>query len=179
MKDVAYGQFLCTVQPEKSENIRTGFTVGGDRINHPVKVATPTANIMVSKVFFNSVESTRGEIFMTIYISNFCLMTPLKRPEYICLKLTDTPKYIIDEYSLLKNPLQMVPSTLNQTKGFMGSLRLTSYPTSCSTGDSANRDSSKASLCQEYGSMIGVPSNSRKWLMVLALNISTRSMRFT
>ena len=33
-------------------------------------------------------------------ISNFYLMTPLKRPEYIRMKMADIPKEIIDEYKL-------------------------------------------------------------------------------
>jgi hypothetical protein len=41
MKDVTYGQFVCTVRPEKAEPNRTRFTVGGDRINYPGAVATP------------------------------------------------------------------------------------------------------------------------------------------
>jgi hypothetical protein len=40
IKDVTYGQFVCTVQPEKAEPNQTRFTVGGDRINYPGKVAT-------------------------------------------------------------------------------------------------------------------------------------------
>ena len=37
---------------------------------------------------------------MTIDIKNFYLMTPLKRPEYFRLKLSDIPQEIIDEYKL-------------------------------------------------------------------------------
>ena len=37
---------------------------------------------------------------MTMNISYFYLMTPLKRPEYIRIKLADIPKEIIDEYKL-------------------------------------------------------------------------------
>jgi hypothetical protein len=43
MKDVTYGQFVCTVRPEKAEPTQTRFTVGGDIINYPGAVATPTA----------------------------------------------------------------------------------------------------------------------------------------
>jgi hypothetical protein len=43
MKDVTYRGFVCTVQPEKAEPNQTRFTVGGDRINYPGEVATPTA----------------------------------------------------------------------------------------------------------------------------------------
>jgi hypothetical protein len=76
MKDVTYGQFVCMVRPEKAEPNRTRFTVGGDRINYLGKVATPTADMLVTKMLFNSVISTRGARFMTMDISNFYLMTP-------------------------------------------------------------------------------------------------------
>ena len=37
---------------------------------------------------------------MTIDISNFYVMTPLKRPEYICINVRDIPYDIIKEYKL-------------------------------------------------------------------------------
>jgi hypothetical protein len=43
MKGDTYGQFACTVRPDKAEPNQTRFTVEGDRINYPGKVATPTA----------------------------------------------------------------------------------------------------------------------------------------
>ena len=61
MKDVTYGQFVCMVRPEKAEQNRTRFTVGGDRINYPGKVATPTAEMLVAKMLFNSVISKKKE----------------------------------------------------------------------------------------------------------------------
>ena len=51
---------MCSVRPEKKEKNRTGFTVGGDRINYPGAVATPTADMLVAKLLFNSVISTKG-----------------------------------------------------------------------------------------------------------------------
>ena len=71
-KDVTYGSFVCSIQPEKKEKNRTRFTVG------PGAVATPTADMLVAKLLFNSVISTKGARFMTIDISDFYLMTPLK-----------------------------------------------------------------------------------------------------
>ena len=55
MKDVMYGQFLCCIRPKKAETHRTRFVVGGNRINYPGKVATPTAEMLVAKLLFNSV----------------------------------------------------------------------------------------------------------------------------
>ena len=50
---MTYGQFICSVQPDKKENNRTRFTVGRDRIEYPGEVATPTANMLVAKILFN------------------------------------------------------------------------------------------------------------------------------
>ena len=54
MKDVTYGQFVCMVRPEKAEQNRTRFTVGGDRINYPGEVATPTAEMLVAKLLLTA-----------------------------------------------------------------------------------------------------------------------------
>ena len=59
-KDVTYGSFVCSIRPEKKEKNRTRFTVGGDRINYPGAVATPTTDMLVIKRLCNSVISTNG-----------------------------------------------------------------------------------------------------------------------
>ena len=97
---MTYGQFVCSVRPEKDEKNQTRFVVFGDRISYPGKVATPTAEILVAKMLFNSVVSTRGAKFMTMDISNFYLQTPLKRKEYIRIKLSNIPEEVIREYKL-------------------------------------------------------------------------------
>ena len=94
-KDVTYGHFVCSVIPEKKEQNRTRFVVGGDRINYPGEVATPTECMLVAKLLFNSIVSTKGAKFMTMDISNFYLMTPLNRPEYIRINIRDVPDEIV------------------------------------------------------------------------------------
>jgi hypothetical protein len=100
MKDVTYSQFVCTVRPDKAEPNYTRYRVGGDRINYPGKVATPAAEMLVAKMLFNSVISTRGARFVTMDISNFYLLTPLHQTEFICMKLCSIPDKIIDTYKL-------------------------------------------------------------------------------
>ncbi len=95
-----YGQFVCTVQPGKAEPNHTRFTVGGYKINYPGEVATPTAEMLVAKMLFNRVISTREARFMTMDITNFCLMTPLHRAKFIRMKLSDIPDKIVNEYKL-------------------------------------------------------------------------------
>jgi hypothetical protein len=99
-KDITYGQFVCLVRPKKAEPNRMQFMVGGNRINYPGKVATLTAEMLVAKMLFNSVISTKGAGFMTLDISNFYLMTPLHRAKFIQIKLSNTPDEVIREYKL-------------------------------------------------------------------------------
>ena len=44
LRDETYGQFVCIVRPEKEEKERSRFVAGGDRVNYPWKVATPTSS---------------------------------------------------------------------------------------------------------------------------------------
>ena len=100
MKDVMYGSSVCNIRNKKTEKNRTRFVVGGDHINYPGEGATSTAEMYVAKLLFNGVISTKGAQFMTTDISNFYLMTPLYRPEYIRVRLSDIPDKIIKESNL-------------------------------------------------------------------------------
>ncbi len=91
---------MCLVGPQKAEPNQMKFTVGGDRINYPGEVATPTAEMLVAKMLFNSVISMKGARFMTMDISNFYLMTPLHCAKFIGIKLSDIPNEVINEYKL-------------------------------------------------------------------------------
>ena len=69
-------------------------------INYPDDCGTPTADLLTVKLLFNSVISTKGAKFMSLDIKNFYLNTPLKRYEYLKLKLTNFPEYVIKQYNL-------------------------------------------------------------------------------
>ena len=64
--------------------------------------------MLAAKILFNSVISTKGVRFMTIDISNFYLMTPLKRPEYIRIHIREIPDEIIIEYKIKEKQTQKV-----------------------------------------------------------------------
>ncbi len=55
-------------------------TMGGNLINYPDDVGVPTANLLLIKIFLNSVISTKGAKFANADLANFYLMSPLKRP---------------------------------------------------------------------------------------------------
>ena len=56
--------------------------------------------MITAKILFNSVISTAKARFMTMNISNFYLNTPLTCPEFICMRISDIPEEIIQEYHL-------------------------------------------------------------------------------
>ena len=57
---------------------------------------------------------------MTMDLSNFYLMTPLKRPEYVKLKLMDIPEEIIIEYKLREIATPEGSVYIEITKGMYG-----------------------------------------------------------
>ena len=69
-------------------------------MHYPGDCGTPTADIITVKLLLNSVISTKEAKFMTMDISNFYLMTPLERKEYLRMKLADFSDDVIEHYNL-------------------------------------------------------------------------------
>ena len=101
-KDVTYGSFSCDMKPNKTEIHRTRLTAGGDRINYPEDVGTPTADMTLFKIHANSIISTPGARCIMVDIKDFYLNTPMKRPKFMRLKITDIPDEVIDEYTYVR-----------------------------------------------------------------------------
>jgi hypothetical protein len=97
---VTYGSFVCDIKQNKTETHQTKLKAGGDRINYPEDVGTPTADMTLIKMMLNSVISTRGAKFVMVDIKEFYLNTPMKRYEYMHIKITDIPLEIIEEYKM-------------------------------------------------------------------------------
>ena len=58
-RTVTYERIVSEIQPQKAETHYTRLTVGGNLINFPGDVTTPTADLITAKLFFNSVLSTK------------------------------------------------------------------------------------------------------------------------
>ena len=58
---------LIHSKTEKDEVNMTRFVVGGNRINYPDDVGTPTADMLLVKILFNSVISTKNARFMVSF----------------------------------------------------------------------------------------------------------------
>eukprot|EP00804_Cyclotella_cryptica_P021360 CCRYP_001593-RA/>CCRYP_001593-RA protein AED:0.47 eAED:0.47 QI:0/-1/0/1/-1/1/1/0/149 len=105
-KDATYGRSLPTTDP-KDDPYRIRLTVGGNRITYPGDCGTPTADMLTTKILLNSVISTKGARFMTIDIKDFYLNTPMVRPEYMRLKLSDIPTTSLNSTNLTNLSLLM------------------------------------------------------------------------
>ena len=100
-RNVTYGTVVCTIRPQKAEPHRSRLVVGGDRLEYPGNVSTPTAKITTAKCLINSTISTPGAKFAVSDLKDFYLGTPLARYEYMRLHISTIPQEIIDQYNLL------------------------------------------------------------------------------
>jgi hypothetical protein len=72
------------------------------------------------KIILNSIISTKGAKCMTINLKDFYLNTPMKRSEYMRLKMTDIPEEIIKQYKLREIATQDGYVYTEITKGVYG-----------------------------------------------------------
>jgi hypothetical protein len=100
MNNVIYGSFSCNIKPNKEETHLTRLTAGGDRINYPKDVGTPTADMTLVKTLLNSIILTNGATFVMLDVKDFYLNTPMEGYKYMHLKLSDIPEEILIEYEL-------------------------------------------------------------------------------
>jgi hypothetical protein len=100
-RDVTYGRICVDHQPQKKEANRTRLTVGGNLIDFPGDVSTPTADPTTAKLVMNHTLSTNNAKYMCGDIKNFYLGTPMARFEYMRLPIAIIPQEIIDAYDLL------------------------------------------------------------------------------
>jgi hypothetical protein len=61
-----YIRIVCANRPEKEEQQRIRFTIGGDQVDYPDAVSTKTANLTTAKILLNSVLSTPGAKYQLI-----------------------------------------------------------------------------------------------------------------
>ena len=102
LKNVMYGKINCNYREGKVEQNRVRLTKGGDRINYPGDVGTPTSDLLTVKVLINIVISNPGVAWFTMDTRNFYLNTAMARKEYLRPKLSGMPDNAIEEYGLRK-----------------------------------------------------------------------------
>ena len=72
----------------------------GNLIEYAGEVTTKTADLVTSKVLWNSVVSTELAKFLCIDIKNFYLCAPMKEFEYMKMPLAIFPDHIVEQYDM-------------------------------------------------------------------------------
>ncbi len=76
------------MKPNKEEKYHTRLTAGGDRINYPDDVGTPTADMTLFKCLMNSIISTPGAQCIMVDIKDFYLCIPMKCSDHERVPIT-------------------------------------------------------------------------------------------
>ena len=99
-KKVTYGRLVCDIKEHKSETHRTRLTVGGNLLDFPGMLSTPTETVTTTEYLFNSVIFTPGAKCLVADVKIFYLNNDLPDPKYMKLQLHIIPQEIINQYSL-------------------------------------------------------------------------------
>ena len=76
---ITYARIIVDYRPQKPDPNRVRITFGGNLIHYPGELATRTADLVTTKILWNSVLSTENAKFITADVKNFYLNTPLDR----------------------------------------------------------------------------------------------------
>jgi hypothetical protein len=99
-RTVTYARIVVDFRPQKEDPNRVRITVGGNLITYPGEVTTRTADMITSKILWNSVLSTPGAKYCCADVKNFYLETPMERYEYMRIPARLIPDEFIDAYAL-------------------------------------------------------------------------------
>ncbi len=89
---------MCDFRPLKAEHHRCRLVVGGDKLPYASNSAVPAANLVESKILFNSTISQPKARFMTVDISNFFLSSIMHDLEFMKIHQNDIPSNIHERY---------------------------------------------------------------------------------
>jgi hypothetical protein len=99
-RTVIYARTVIDHHPQKGDPNHVCIMVGSNLINYPFKLTTRTADMVSSKILWNSVISTKDARFASANIKNMYLKTPLDWYEYMKMPVALFPTDIIEHYRL-------------------------------------------------------------------------------
>ena len=104
---VTYWFIVIDYHPQKPEPHRTRLMANGDKLKYPWDVTTPSADLTMAKLLFNSIISTVGAKLFIADVKNFYYNIPLERFEYMQLPLNLTQEVIIQTHNLCCNAVKV------------------------------------------------------------------------
>jgi hypothetical protein len=99
-RTVTYARVVVDYRPQKQDPNRVRITVGGNLIDYPGELTTRTADLVTSKILWNSIVSTPDARYVTADLKLFYLTAPMDRYEYMRMPLRIIPEQLIEQYDL-------------------------------------------------------------------------------
>ena len=92
---------VCDYRPLKEEKYRVRPTIGGDKLDFNSETASPTANLIDTKILINITisDAHKGARFMSADIKDFFLMTPLPINDREYMRIN--AKYFDEEFKTM------------------------------------------------------------------------------
>ena len=91
---------ICDIRPQKTETHRTKLTAGGNLIDYPGEVSTPTSDLTTMKLHVNSTISDITSRYMCMDVKYFYLNDLMDRDEYIMIQISMIPQEFVEKYNL-------------------------------------------------------------------------------
>jgi hypothetical protein len=120
------------------------------------------------KLHLNSVISTKNPCYCTINLKDFYLNTPMDRPEYMHMKISDLPPNFVKAYNLINLATNEDTIYVKIQKGMYVSHKQASSHRISLKNASINMATIKATSHQTFGNMTGLLSCSLSVLTTLA-----------
>jgi hypothetical protein len=108
-RTITYAWNVIDHHPQREDPNRVCITVGGNLIGYPFELIMQTANMVSSKILWNSVISTKDACFAGADIINMYLETPLDSYEYMKMPIALLPTPL-DQYEYMKMPIALLPT---------------------------------------------------------------------
>jgi hypothetical protein len=96
-----YANIVVNYQPQKDNPYQIRITADGNLINYPGELVTCTADIMKSKLHWNSVLSTQQAKYMFLDLKYFYHSAPLNQYKCMRIPISLFPAWIVAQYDLL------------------------------------------------------------------------------
>ena len=122
-KDIraAYVIEVCDIRPHKTETHITRLATGGNLIDYPGEVSTPTSDLTTMKLHVNSTISDVKLRYICMDMKDFYLNNIMSRAEYIMIQISLIPQECVDKYNLKKEINEYIFVRVN--KGVYGLLQ--------------------------------------------------------
>ena len=82
---------VCDIRRQKTHTHRTILNVGGNIIDYPVDISTPTSDLTTMKLHVNIAISDVKSRYMCMDLKDFYLKNMMGRAEYIMIQIAMIP----------------------------------------------------------------------------------------